>query len=439
MKRRLTAILLTAMTVLAVGSTAYAGRWHKDGQGWWYENDDGSYPAGGYETVEGRKYFFGKDGYMLHDTEGNTRPFTDVYNVIYDNDQTGSSVSSTVRSDSTNVVKDPQYELDKMAKVFYAPGWLWIGGNCYYFEGKTLYDFRSADDPDYYPYTGAFKLKNATTPDGYQVDEEGRWIVDGVVQHNEYGHVKMEMAEKYQGKTDDEIWEIMKDALLKLWAANYYNTDFKASGISSDNFISGNIGSGAARGSTWRATHNSLVSVHGTERDYIKISLSYSWDNLHNNVDSSQDLAFYGTTSAIIEKMIKIALGDDVGQEFFDYLRQHADALPLQDGKRTARNADGTPAMKYYCFDENGLAWVCDEAGNRSNQRFPEHDAMQEWWQQATETAKTRVYGDRIMEDSKIGVGNGIETLDLTNWQNRMTDYGKRFSISNDGVIEIYR
>jgi len=48
-------------------------------------------------------------------------------------------------------------------------GWKWIGEHCYYM--KELSDGTR----------GALQ-KNTTTPDGYQVDDQGRWIVDGVVQ-----------------------------------------------------------------------------------------------------------------------------------------------------------------------------------------------------------------------------------------------------------------
>lgn len=46
-------------------------------------------------------------------------------------------------------------------------GWQWIGKKCYYF-----------DDIGY-------MYENRTTPDGYTVDENGAWTVDGVVQIKE--------------------------------------------------------------------------------------------------------------------------------------------------------------------------------------------------------------------------------------------------------------
>lgn len=46
----------------------------------------------------------------------------------------------------------------------FAVGWNWIGGKCYYFD------------------ISGNMLSNTTTPDGYQVNENGEWVVDGVVQ-----------------------------------------------------------------------------------------------------------------------------------------------------------------------------------------------------------------------------------------------------------------
>ena len=43
-------------------------------------------------------------------------------------------------------------------------GWNWVDGKCYYFS------------PD------GYCLQNTQTPDGYMVDENGAWVIDGIVQ-----------------------------------------------------------------------------------------------------------------------------------------------------------------------------------------------------------------------------------------------------------------
>lgn len=84
-------LLLSTVTVI----TSYAGSWQNDGRGWWWREDNGSYPAN---------------------------------------------------------------------------AWCWLDGNqdgvseCYYFDGN------------------GYMLVNTVTPDGYQVNESGAWIVNGSVQ-----------------------------------------------------------------------------------------------------------------------------------------------------------------------------------------------------------------------------------------------------------------
>lgn len=43
--------------------------WQQDGNGWWYQNADGSYPKNAWKEIGGKQYYFGSDGYMLHDTD----------------------------------------------------------------------------------------------------------------------------------------------------------------------------------------------------------------------------------------------------------------------------------------------------------------------------------------------------------------------------------
>lgn len=42
--------------------------WKQDANGWWYQNADGSYPQNTWKEIGGTQYYFGGDGYMLHDT-----------------------------------------------------------------------------------------------------------------------------------------------------------------------------------------------------------------------------------------------------------------------------------------------------------------------------------------------------------------------------------
>ena len=66
------AVSAAALT-LAASFPALAGQWHNDMNGWWYENDDGSYAKNGWYWLDGNQdgiaecYYFGTDGYMLRE------------------------------------------------------------------------------------------------------------------------------------------------------------------------------------------------------------------------------------------------------------------------------------------------------------------------------------------------------------------------------------
>ena len=69
-------ITYTALGVMAMSFflvlSVFAGTWQKDGNGWWYQRDDGSYPAQQWEWIDGNKdgiaecYYFYRNGYMAY-------------------------------------------------------------------------------------------------------------------------------------------------------------------------------------------------------------------------------------------------------------------------------------------------------------------------------------------------------------------------------------
>lgn len=68
--------VLAASILLAVSmsGTAFAGEWKQDSIGWWYQNDDGSYPFNTWQWIDGNydgiaeSYFFDANGYCLMNT-----------------------------------------------------------------------------------------------------------------------------------------------------------------------------------------------------------------------------------------------------------------------------------------------------------------------------------------------------------------------------------
>ena len=57
MKKIIAGIASAGMTA-AVCFTAFAGTWKLDSRGWWYQNDNGTWPSGGWQKIKGEYYYF---------------------------------------------------------------------------------------------------------------------------------------------------------------------------------------------------------------------------------------------------------------------------------------------------------------------------------------------------------------------------------------------
>ena len=114
------------------------GQWIQNATGWWFKNEDGTYPANEWKklTFNGKTdwYRFNADGYMA------TGWFTAADGNIYYLNPISNGFQGAMLT-----------------------GWQLIDGFWYYFN--------PVDDA----IQGAM-YRNTTTPDGYQVDANGRWI-----------------------------------------------------------------------------------------------------------------------------------------------------------------------------------------------------------------------------------------------------------------------
>ena len=75
--RRILAAALSAGMTLGMLSTAFAGTWKVNLNGWWYEEDNGNRPVSEWKWIDGdgdgyaECYYFDADGYMVHNREIN--------------------------------------------------------------------------------------------------------------------------------------------------------------------------------------------------------------------------------------------------------------------------------------------------------------------------------------------------------------------------------
>ena len=128
--------------VLGVDRSLSGGQWMQDEKGWWYKRPDGSYPKNswGYEAYNGKSYWY----YFL---------------------DSGYMATGWIEVNGSKYYLFPNSDGWKGRML---TGWQWIDGNCYYL------DLQGQNEGALY--------RNTTTPDGYAVDAEGRWVVNGAVQ-----------------------------------------------------------------------------------------------------------------------------------------------------------------------------------------------------------------------------------------------------------------
>jgi len=74
MKKRLITLAVAGCFTLSTAFTTFAGEWKQDTTGWWYQNDDGSYPVNTWQWIDGdgdgtsENYYFDGNGYCLMNT-----------------------------------------------------------------------------------------------------------------------------------------------------------------------------------------------------------------------------------------------------------------------------------------------------------------------------------------------------------------------------------
>ena len=72
--KKIVALAMAALMTAGSGMTVSAGQWQSDTNGWWWQNDDGSYPVGSWQWLDGNNdgtaecYYFDVNGYMLANT-----------------------------------------------------------------------------------------------------------------------------------------------------------------------------------------------------------------------------------------------------------------------------------------------------------------------------------------------------------------------------------
>lgn len=114
--------ILAVLMMMFMAMAAFAGSWENDGNGWWYQRDDGSYPKNVMTVIDDEWYCFDKYGYMKSNE------------------------------------------------------WVLVQNEWYYFTGSGAMAKNQWIAGTYYVGGDGIMLTNTWTPDGYWVDELGAWV-----------------------------------------------------------------------------------------------------------------------------------------------------------------------------------------------------------------------------------------------------------------------
>ena len=204
-KGYLMAALATAI-VLGSTMTSFAG-WQSDANGWWWQNEDGSYPSNTWQWIEGNGdgvaecYYFRPDEYMLSNT---TTP--DGYTVNADgawtvngavqtqvnnqnpstntNAPTSEEIMDYLNNDKTGWTGALKIDYSKPESTSGSTNILTINNvkNCW----RPYCYYRQSNSPNASAWCflafdeNGYLLVNTTTSDGYYVNEYGMLEINGV-------------------------------------------------------------------------------------------------------------------------------------------------------------------------------------------------------------------------------------------------------------------
>lgn len=118
MKKR--ACLLAAAFSIFLGIEAYGGQFIKDETGLWYQNTDGTWPVGWFQSDTGSWYCFDENGYARTGwyEENGIRYYLGI-------------TDGRLFTDCTSYLEDSWYSFDGEGKSTYTGtdhiGWLWDG------------------------------------------------------------------------------------------------------------------------------------------------------------------------------------------------------------------------------------------------------------------------------------------------------------------------
>ncbi|MCD8082116.1 MAG: hypothetical protein LUE86_00985 [Clostridiales bacterium] len=149
--KKLLGVFVGTAVVVSMSMTAFAGQWVSDGNGWWYANDDGTWPASTWEWIDGNGdgiaecYYFLDSGYMATGTApGGDQLNEDGALTIEGVVQTRQMTYSAEETDSTYQADDEQIVIFHWSTMtveilgYSEEGWYDLTHDLYWVEENTL-------------------------------------------------------------------------------------------------------------------------------------------------------------------------------------------------------------------------------------------------------------------------------------------------------------
>lgn len=303
-KKLLFALTTMVMTSIAFGAdsfTTYAGQWQQEGNTWWYQNDDNSYPVNGWEQIDGNWYYFGGDGYLLTNTTTPDGYQVDSNGAWRTNEETQSNTNT--QQSSNKIVKDLGNDVNFESNTII---------ECPYGDVQILDVARTSDAAKYTDGKFSAKLKGLTnirSGDVHNVfyfkflDENGFELGSRIVICETIGE---EFTKSYS----------IEKGTKKIVIYSEGHKQSSSKGSSSSNSSSSNTGSSSSSSSNSSNSSSSSNNTSSSSSEYYSGTTVISYTSVIGTKVSSKTsgsastVYLYNGSSSNAEKYIKALVND---------------------------------------------------------------------------------------------------------------------------------
>jgi len=239
--RQIAALGLVVAVAMSSGTKVMAASWQQNSTGWWYQEDNGAWPAGTWKWIDGKCYYFDGNGYMLANT---TTP--DGFQVNANGEWVVGGVVQNQGASSTTTNTSAQYPLAGMLSQLglnYTGivGWHDLDG----WESNLQNGSRLPSEGKYY-YTNQgfgslYAFACALSGDAYQGDLFGRTDpIEVIAEANNVSYAEgQQMVNIVRDFLNSFDWKNSNDDVKASKAAELITNGARYDAVSSSGYLSG--------------------------------------------------------------------------------------------------------------------------------------------------------------------------------------------------------